>query len=99
MCVYRGVTSAVTKSALVGNGGKFSLRLRKCFVSLMCDGREIFTECECCCEKILFQHACVKLASRFIYFLFESFGGAGPKDKSLVRTENFSSVKAWLGRL
>ena len=37
--VYREVTSAVTKMALGGRGGSFSLRLRKCFVSLTCDGR------------------------------------------------------------
>ena len=38
--LYRDVTSAVTKSALFGgSGGRFSMRLRKCFVSLMCDGR------------------------------------------------------------
>ena len=37
--MYRDVTSAVTKRALGGRGGNFSMRLRKCFVSLMCDGR------------------------------------------------------------
>ena len=37
--VYRDVTSAVTKRALAERGGAFSMRLRKCFVSLMCDGR------------------------------------------------------------
>ena len=38
--VYKDVISAVTKGALVvGRGGSFSVRLRKCFVSLMCDGR------------------------------------------------------------
>ena len=37
--VYRDVTSTVTKSALVRMGGTFSIRLGKCFVSLMCDGR------------------------------------------------------------
>ena len=31
--------SAVSKDALVGRDGGFSIRLRKCFVSLMCDGR------------------------------------------------------------
>ena len=39
MFVYRDVTSAVTKRALGGKGESFSMRLRKCFVSLMCDGR------------------------------------------------------------
>ena len=39
MFMYRYVTSAVTKSALVGRGGSFSRRLIKCFVPLMCDGR------------------------------------------------------------
>ena len=37
--VYRDVTSAVTKRALGGRGGRFLMRLRKCFVSLTCDGR------------------------------------------------------------
>ena len=50
-------------------------------------------------KKVLFQHACFKLAPGFIYFLFESFGGVGTKDKPLVRTENSSSVKTWLERL
>ena len=31
MSVYRGVTSAVTKRALGGKGGSFSMRWRKCF--------------------------------------------------------------------
>ena len=39
MFEYRDVTSAVTKRALVGRGVSFSMRLRKCFVSLMCVGR------------------------------------------------------------
>ena len=39
MFVYRNVTSAVTKRALGGRGGSFSTRLKKCFVSLACDGR------------------------------------------------------------
>ena len=39
MFVYRDVASAVTKRALGGSGGSFSMRLRKCFVSLMYDGR------------------------------------------------------------
>ena len=42
MFVYRDVTSAVTTSAFGGGGGSvwsFSMRLRKCFVSLMCDLR------------------------------------------------------------
>ena len=38
MFVYKDVTSAVTKRALDGRVGSFSIRLRKCFVSLMCDG-------------------------------------------------------------
>ena len=29
----------MTKSALAGNSGRFSMRLRKYFVSLKCDGR------------------------------------------------------------
>ena len=33
------VSSAVTKEALGGRGGSFSMKLRKCFVSLTCDGR------------------------------------------------------------
>ena len=37
--MYRDVASAVTKRALGGSGGSFSLRLRKCFVPLMYDGR------------------------------------------------------------
>ena len=39
MFAYRDVRSAVTKIALVGSDGSFSVRLRKCIVSLMCDGR------------------------------------------------------------
>ena len=39
MFVYRDVTSAVTKRALGERGGSFSMWLRKCFVSLICDGR------------------------------------------------------------
>ena len=39
MFVYRDVTSAVTKRALGGRGGNCSMRLRKCFVSLMRDGK------------------------------------------------------------
>ena len=39
MFVYRDVTSAVTKRALGGRGGSFSVRLRMFFVSLMCNGR------------------------------------------------------------
>ena len=39
MFVYKDVTSAVTKRALGGRGGSFPMRLRKCFVSLMSDGR------------------------------------------------------------
>ena len=39
MFVYRDVTSAVTKRALDGRGGSCSMSLRKCFISLMCDGR------------------------------------------------------------
>lgn len=37
--MYSAVISAVTNDELVGRGGGFSIRLRKCFVSLMCDGR------------------------------------------------------------
>ena len=37
--VYKGVTSAVTKGVLNRRGGSFSIRLRKYFVSLMCDER------------------------------------------------------------
>ena len=50
-------------------------------------------------KKVLFQRACFKLAAGFIYFLFESSGGVGTKDKPLVRTENSSIVKVWLERL
>ena len=39
MFVYKDVTSTVTKRALGGRGGSFSIRLKKFFVSLMCDGR------------------------------------------------------------
>ena len=39
MFVYRDVTSAVTKRALGGRGGSFSMRLRKCFVCLTCGER------------------------------------------------------------
>ena len=39
MFVYRDVTSAVTKRALGGRGRSSLLRLRKCFVFLICDGR------------------------------------------------------------
>ena len=39
MFVYRDVASAVTTSAQIARYGRFSVRLRKCFVSLMCDGR------------------------------------------------------------
>ena len=39
MFVYWDVTSAVTKRALGGRGGSFSVSLRRCFVSLTCDGR------------------------------------------------------------
>ena len=38
MFLYKDVTSAVTKTALGGRGGGFSIRLRKCFLSLICDG-------------------------------------------------------------
>ena len=38
MFVHREVTSAVIKRALGERGGSFSMRLRKCFVYLMCDG-------------------------------------------------------------
>ena len=41
MFVQRDVTSAVTKRTLNGRGGGFSMRLRKFFVSLTCDGRLI----------------------------------------------------------
>ena len=37
--MYRDVASAVTKKALGERGGSSLIRLRKCFVSLMCDGR------------------------------------------------------------
>ena len=39
MSVYKDVTPTVTKRELDGKGGSFSKRLRKCFVSLICDGR------------------------------------------------------------
>ena len=37
--LYNDMTSAGTKRALNERGGRFSKRLRKCFVSLICDGR------------------------------------------------------------
>ena len=39
MFVYRDVISTVTKRALGGRGGSFSMRLRKCFVCLTCGER------------------------------------------------------------
>ena len=39
MSVYNDATPTVTKRALDGRGGSFSMRLRKPFVSLICDGR------------------------------------------------------------
>ena len=39
MWMYKAVTSAVTKRALDGRGERFSIRLRKSFVSLICGGR------------------------------------------------------------
>ena len=39
MFVYKDVTSTVMKREMRGRDGSFSMRLRKCFVSLMCDGR------------------------------------------------------------
>ena len=39
MFVYRDVISAVIKRSLGGRSGSFSIRLRKCFVSLMYDRR------------------------------------------------------------
>ena len=37
--MYNDVTSAVTKTAMDGKGGSFSVKLGNCFLSLMCDGR------------------------------------------------------------
>lgn len=37
--MYRDKTSAVTKNALVGKDESFSIRLRKCFVFFMCEGK------------------------------------------------------------
>ena len=37
--MYNNVTSAVTKTALNGKSGSFSVKLGNCFLSLMCDGR------------------------------------------------------------
>lgn len=37
--LYTNVLSAVTKNALGGRGGSFSIRLRKCFGFSMCDRR------------------------------------------------------------
>ena len=49
-------------------------------------------------KKVLFQHACFKFASGFIYSLLESFGEVRTKDKPSMRTENSSSVKVgWRG--
>ena len=39
MFAYKDVTSAVTKRALNERGGRFSIRIRKYFVILMCDGK------------------------------------------------------------
>ena len=39
MFVYRGLISAVIKSTLAWRVASFSIRLMKCFESLMCDGR------------------------------------------------------------
>ena len=39
MFVYRDIISGLTKTALSGRGGSFSVRLKKCFVSLKCEGR------------------------------------------------------------
>ena len=36
---YKDVTSAVTKRALNERGESISIRIRKCFVFLMCDGK------------------------------------------------------------
>ena len=47
-------------------------------------------------NKVFFQHVCFKLAPGIIYFLFESFGLVGTKDKPLMRTESSSAVKLWL---
>ena len=45
MFVYKYVTSAVTRIALVWRGGSFSIRLRKYFVPLMCDGKLLGRGC------------------------------------------------------
>ena len=37
--VHKNVTSALTKRAFNERGGSFSIRIRKCFVILMCDGK------------------------------------------------------------
>ena len=39
MFEHENVTSAVTKSVLLGSLGRFTMKLRKIFVSLMCDGK------------------------------------------------------------
>ena len=36
--MHRDVTSGETKRALRGRGGSFLMSLKKCFVSLTCDG-------------------------------------------------------------
>ena len=43
--VYREVTSAVTNIALIGSGERHSVRLRKCFVILICHGRLLVRDC------------------------------------------------------
>ena len=40
--MYKDMASTVTKRALGSRSGSFSMRLRKCFVFLMCDGRLLF---------------------------------------------------------
>ena len=35
--MYRDMISGLTKTALSGRGGSFSVRLKKCFVSLKCE--------------------------------------------------------------
>ena len=37
--MYKDMISAVTKRVLSGRGRSFSVKLRKYFVSLICDGR------------------------------------------------------------
>ena len=56
---------------------------------------------KCCCEKSIVS-TCVfliLLLHLLIYFLFESFGELGKRDKPLMKTDISLSVKVWSERL